>query len=221
MRKLVLFLFVIVSPIARAQQEIDEGVIIFKQTMSSDNEQMNAQFAMIGELVTTTYFKVDKSRTELSNPFMGEVVTIFDTGSGQTLMTMNSPAIGKLYTSKEVSDFVGQNEAFSIKKGTESKTFLGYDCQQYIFTMTQDGVDVEMVMFTTDKIKAIKQETLEFMNDFDGGFPLYIEIKTKNQGMMLSIVQEATSINPEKVEDSKFDLKAPEGYTEVDSIPGM
>ena len=221
MKKLVLLLLVTISFVCHAQQEIDEGVVVFKQTMSSDNEQMNAQFAMIGELVTTTYFKVDKSRTELSNPFMGEVVTIFDTESGQTLMTMNSPAIGKLYTSKAFSDVVGQNEGVDIKKGAESKTFLGYDCQQYIFTMTQEGVDVEMVMFTTDKIKAIKQETLEFMQDFDGGFPLYIEIKTKNQGMMLSIVQEATSINSEKVEDSKFDLKAPEGFTKVDSMPGM
>ena len=60
MKKLLLFLLLICGFFAKAQQEIDEGVIVFKQTMSSDNEQMNAQFAMIGDLVTTTYFKLDK-----------------------------------------------------------------------------------------------------------------------------------------------------------------
>ena len=152
---------------------------------------------------------------------MGEVTTIFDTESDQVLMTMSNPSVGKLYTTRAFSEVVGQNQGVNIQKGAESKTYLGYDCQQYIFSMNQDGVDVEMVMYTTDKIKAIKQETLEFMNDFDGGFPLFIEIKSKNQGMMLSIVQEATSIKPEKVDESKFELTPPEGYTKVDSIPGM
>jgi hypothetical protein len=204
-----------------AQAEIAEGVITFKQTMSSDNDNMNTQFAMMGELLTTTYFKNDKSRTELSNPMTGDVITIFDTENGQMMMAMDNPMMGKVYSTKPFSDIVGKNEGVEIKKGTDTKTVLGYECQQYTFSMSQDGVNVKMIMYTTPKIKAVKKETLEFLGDFDGGYPLYVDIQTQTQGISMNIIQEATSINAQEVEDSKFDLTPPEGYQKVDTIPGM
>ena len=172
-----IFLLVLLSwsIIATAQEEMSEGVITFKQTMSSDNDQMNSQFMMMGDLVTTTYFKKDKSRSELSNPMTGDVVSIFDSENGQMMMTMNNPMMGKVYANKSFSDIISKNPDVEIKKGAETKTLLGYECQQYIFTMSQDGVNVEMMMYATPKIKAIKKETLEFFGDFDGGFPLFAE----------------------------------------------
>jgi len=204
-----------------AQQEIKEGVITFKQTMSSDNEQMNAQLQMVGDMMTTTYFRENKSRTELSNPMTGDVISIFDTESNQMFMSMNSPMAGKLYTLDTMPGTEDLPEGLSISKGSESRNILGYNCAQYNVQFTQEGVQMQMELFVTPKIKALNKEALQYLGDFDGGFPLYVKMETNMNAFAITMIQEATELKSEVVEDAKFDMTPPEGYQKVETIPGM
>jgi|AVFP01.1.fsa_nt_gi outer membrane lipoprotein-sorting protein len=204
-----------------AQRELSEGVITFSQTMSSTNEQMNAQLSMLGDLTTTTYFKKDKSRTELSNPMMGDVTSIFNTENGQMMMVMNNPMMGKVYTIGSIPGSEQLPDGITIKKGDEVRSLQGYDCQQYLVNMSQEGVDVEIEMYVTPLIKALNKETLEYLGDFDGGFPLFFKVDSRTPGFEITMTQEVTSIKSQQVDDSKFEMTPPDGYKKVDSIPGM
>ena len=221
MKKIFLILCVTSVMLGYAQEVITEGVVTSKQTMSSDNEQMNQQLAMIGDMVTTTYFKDDKTRTELSGEMTGDVVSIFNTNIGQMMMMMDNPLMGKKYVIKAIDNSEDGQNNVEIKKGNEVRTILGYECQKYTATIKDGGTEVVMDMFMTNAISAINKETMNFGKDFDGGFPLLLEISTNAQGMNLKIKQEVISVNKESVSDEKFDMTAPEGFEKVDTLPGM
>ena len=62
MRTTVIFFVAIVTSLfGFSQNNLTEGVVVISQTMSSDNDEMNAQLAMMGDMRTTTYFKNDPS----------------------------------------------------------------------------------------------------------------------------------------------------------------
>src|SRR5690606_31061418 len=144
MRKILFIVALTLSVTMFAQQQIDEGVVISKQTMSSDNEQMNAQLAMLGDMVTTTYFKNDKSRSELSNPMTGNTVFIADNNSKKSLVVMDSAMIGKKYMESDISPSEEDLENIAIEKTNETKTILGYECTKYNVVMNKDGAEVKM-----------------------------------------------------------------------------
>ena len=63
----IFFVAIVISLLGFSQNNLSEGIVVISQTMSSDNEQMNAQLSMMGEMTTTTYFKDNKSRTTKRN----------------------------------------------------------------------------------------------------------------------------------------------------------
>ncbi|MEO8773458.1 MAG: DUF4412 domain-containing protein [Gelidibacter sp.] len=220
MKKILFITLCVLSVSMYAQKEIDEGVIISKQTMSSDNEQMNAQLAMLGDMISTTYFKNDKSRSETSSPMTGTTVFIADNVSKKSMVLMDNAMIGKKYMEADITPSKEDLENVTIEKTNEKKTVLGYDCTKYNVTMKKDGADVKMAIYTTDKLKAISQQTAALGKDFTG-FPLYMTAAVDQQGMTLNLIIEVTEIKAEKVSDDKFNLTPPEGYTKVDNLPGM
>lgn len=220
MKKIVFIVICALSVSMFAQQQLDEGVIISKQTMSSDNEQMNAQLAMLGSMVSTTYFKNDKSRSETSSPMTGSTVFIADNVSKKSLILMDNAMIGKKYMESDIAATEEDLKNVNIEKTNEKKTVLGYECTKYNVTMNKDGAEVKMAVYTTDKLKAISQQTAAFGKDFTG-FPLYMTAQVVQQGMALNMTIEVTEIKAEKVSDDKFSLTPPEGYAKVDSLPGM
>lgn len=221
MKQLFLTLSMTVAMLGFSQPKITEGIVTSKQTMSSDNEAMNQQLAMIGDMVITTYFKEDKTRTELSSPMTGEVISIFDSKAGQIMMMMNNPVMGKKYVLKPMANTEISPNMVDVKKGSANKVILGYECQQYFVTISQGGTEVSMEMFTTKDIAALNKETLNFGPDYDGGFPLYLEIKTNSQGANFNIKQEVTAITKNTVDDEKFNMTPPTGYEKTDTLPGM
>lgn len=220
MKKIIFLLACAFSISMNAQQQIDEGVVISKQTMSSDNEQVNAQLAMMGNMISTTYFKNDKTRSETSNPMTGTTVFIANNTSKKSMVLMDNAMIGKKYMEADISPSKEDLENMKIVKTNEKKTVLGYECQRYNVTMAKDGADMTMAIYTTNKLKAISQQTASFGKDFEG-FPLYMDISILQQGMALNMVIEVTEIKAEKVSDDKFSLTPPEGYSKVDNLPGM
>jgi len=215
MKKLLLLFVLSLSLATTAQSQLTEGIIISKQTMTSNNEEMQAQFAMMGDMTTTTYFKDDMSRSEVSSPMTGDIVTITNTSSKEMLMLMDNPMMGKKYMLQK--NDVTQEELDKIKMvaGTETKTVLGYACKQYTVTLDQDGVEVYMEMFTTNAIPISSQQSAMFGNKLKG-FPLYTITKMDQMGSEMIITTEVTEIKKDAVSDSKFSMTPPEGYEKMD-----
>ena len=220
MRKILFIVAVTLNVTIFAQQQIDEGVVISKQTMSSDNEQMNAQLAMLGDMITTTYFKNDKSRSELSNPMTGNTVFIADNNSKKSLVLMDNAMIGKKYMESDISASEEDLENVSVEKTNETKTILGYECTKYNVVMNKDGAEVKMEIYATDKLKAISQQATAFGKDFSG-FPMYMDMAIEQQGVKMNMVIEVTEVKAEKVSDDKFSMTPPEGYSKTENLPGM
>ncbi|WP_163517524.1 DUF4412 domain-containing protein [Gelidibacter japonicus] len=220
MRNILFIVALTLSVTMFAQQQIDEGIVISKQTMSSDNEQMNAQLAMLGDMITTTYFKNDKSRSELSNPMTGNTVFIADSNTKKSLVLMDNAMIGKKYMESDISPSDEDLDQMSIEKTNETKTILGYECTKYNVTMSKNGADVKMEIYATDKLKAISQQAASFGKDFSG-FPMYMSMAIEQQGMKMNMVIEVTEVKAEKVSDDKFSMTPPEGYSKTENLPGM
>jgi len=210
MKKLVFLLVATFSLSMVAQEQITEGVVSSKMTMSSSNEQMNEQFAMIGDIAIVTYFKADKTRSETNNPMSGETVSIIDTQEKKMLTLLNNPMMGKMYSLTDIADSP-DNSGVKITKGDETKTILGYECQEYNVVMNQDGVDMKMDVYTTEAIVAANQQTVEFGEDFKG-FPLLMNINVNQAGMDMSMTYEVTEVKKDTVADEKFSMTPPEGY---------
>lgn len=215
MKKLMLFFALSFSLMLTAQDKLTEGVIVLKQTMSSDNEQMQAQFDTMGEMLTTTYFKDNKSRTEVSSPMMGDIITITDSDTKESLMLMDNPMLGKTYAIQKNELTEEQLKGINIVSGSETKTILGYECKQYTVTMVQEGVKMDIELFTTEAISAMSQQA-DMLGGKLKGFPLYMTIKANQMGSNMLITTEVTSINKDAVSDSKFSMTPPEGYKKME-----
>ncbi|WP_452596654.1 DUF4412 domain-containing protein [Pontimicrobium sp. MEBiC01747] len=213
MKKVFTLLALSLTVMVSAQKKITEGVIVSKQTMSSDNEQVKAQLEMMGAMETTTYFKNDKTRSELSNPMSGDVVTVSNAES--VLVLMDNPMLGKKYMLQNVKEAEKQVQDIQVTPGTETKTILGYECKQYTVVLKQDAGNVEMEMYTTEDIPARSQQT-SMVAEKVKGFPLYVVMKMSQMGTNMVITTEVTDIKKETVADDKFNMTPPEGYEKKD-----
>ncbi len=219
MKKITLFALLLVSLNLFAQEKISEGIIVQKQTLSSSNEQMNTQLAMIGDMQTTTYFKVNKSRSEMSNPMAGETVTIMDNDKKEMLVLINNAQLGKKYVTKSFTPTEEALKNIVVIPSDETKTILGYECKRFDLTSTNDGVETKLILFTTDKIGALSEQLASF-GDKISGFPMYLEINATQMGMDMTIKMEVIEVKNEKVSDEKFSVEIPEGYEDGSSLLG-
>lgn len=220
MKKILFVLVCVLSLSTFAQEAISEGVVKSKQTMSSDNEQMQAQLAMIGEILTTTYFKNNKTRSETFNLMSGNSITIMDADSKEMLIMMDNQMVGKKYMTKNMEPGEEDMKNVTIEKGDETKTVLGYVCQEYNITVAKDGTEVKMDMYVTDKISAISNQAIQLGTKVEG-FPMYFEMNMSQMGMNIKITSEVTEINKEVVSDDKFDMTPLEGYEKTDKLMGF
>ena len=203
-----------------AQSKISEGIIISKQTLESDDENMKAQLAMLGEIMSTTYFKKDKSRSEVSSPMTGDAIVIMDFKTKDQLMLMNNPMLGKVYAKSKTDNGIDKIQDVQITEVDETKQILGFNCKRYDMVLNVDGIDLKSTYYTTEEIDLQHQETAKFGKDFKG-FPMYMEMEVNQMGMKMIVKHEVTEIREEKVEDSKFDMTIPEGYKENKMLLGQ
>lgn len=215
MKKIILAVALVFSIVVSAQKKITEGKVIAKQTISTDNEQAQAQFDAIGEIESVTYFKNKNSKAKINNPGTGDVVTIINSEKNEMLILMDNDVLGKLYMLKK--ELVTKEDLKNIKvaKGDKTKKILGYECQQYIATVDKNGVVMEMELFTTEEIPVVSQQATELGNKIKG-FPLYVITKLNQMGISMEIISEVTSIKEEKVSDDLFDTAPPEGYKNME-----
>lgn len=216
MKKIVIFVVAFsISFLTLAQEKFTNGIISSKQTISSDNPQANTQFALMGDIETTTFIKGVKSRSELSNPLTGDIVTISDMNKKEMLMLMDSPNIGKKYVNQKLDFTEEVLNSINLIEGSETKTILGYKCKQYTVTVNQEGIEMEMVLFTTEEIPPVISQQTAVLGDKLKGFPLFMTIEMNQQGTKMKITTEVTEIKKEEVSDDKFNMIAPEGYEKL------
>lgn len=211
MKKILLFVAIITSLNITAQEKITEGIIISKQTSETENAQLKAQLAAMGEMNTTTYFKGNKTRVELNNPTTGDMITITDNDTKDVLMLMDNPMIGKVFMTQknEVNEEV--IKAVTVTKGKETKKVLGYTCDQYFVTLSQPQGDVKIEVYTTPKITAESQQMAMLGNKVTG-FPLYSVVTLNQMGSDIKIITEVTEVKKATVSDDKFDMNPPAEY---------
>lgn len=219
MKKLSLILFLAFGLTTLAQEKITEGKITLKQTMSSDNEQVAAQLAMVGDITTTTYFKGNKSRTEVSSPMTGNNTTIVDNETKKGIMLMDNPMMGKIYNELDLNVSQEDMDKVKVEKTGETKEILGYKCNGYKVSMTEQGANMNMMIFAAEDLEIASDQVAKFGKEFKG-FPLYMEINMSQQGMDMTITTEATAIDKEAVSDDKFSMEVPEGYKKMDLPSG-
>ena len=221
MKKIWTLLLFVISTAVFAQAELKEGVITSKMTMSSTNPDVQSQFDMIGDIISTTYFKGDRTRTDVMNMMTGESTNIIDNKEKKMLMIVNNPmAGGKVYAENTFEPTEQDLEGVTLTKGDKTKTVLGYECTEYNVVVNKDGAEVKMDIYATDKISAVNQQTTNLGEDFKG-YPMFMEMHMNQMGMDMTMTMEVTAVNGESVADDKFDMTPPEGYTKVDQIQGM
>lgn len=217
MKKLLLFTLLTFSLTVFAQEKLTEGIVIQKQTFTSSNAALNGQLAMLGDMQTTTYFKGNKSRTELSNPMAGDVTTIIDNDKKEMVAIMDNPQLGKKYTIKKLDIDEEDLKNITVTPSEETKDVLGYTCKKYDIVLNKQGVESKLVMYTTDKITALSDQTASFGGKVKG-FPMSIEIQAEQAGMDIIINMVVTEIKKVTVDASKFDMTVPEGYEKMDAL---
>ena len=213
-KKLTFVLFLFIGTGIFAQKEIKEGVIKMKITMSSDNEQINSSLSMLGDMTTTTFFKGQKSFTSLENPMSGKTSTVIDNDKKEMLLLLDSPMLGKKYKKSTIEDSKENLKDIAISETGDYKTILGYKCKGYNVILKNGESESKMIMYVTDKITAPNQQNWG-MNKKINGYPLYMTIDAKQGTFSMTTTMEATELKSEKVDDSKFDMSIPEGYSEM------
>lgn len=215
---LMLAILFVLSFTVSAQEELTEGVITLKQSYSSNDEATQAQLDMMGEMITTTFFKGKKSRVEVSNPMSGDVTVITDAESMESLTLMDNPMLGKKYQKQTIKVPNDKPDDYKVVEGTETKTVLGYECKQKSLTISEGGNDIKMIMYVTDKIAPVLSQQNAQFGDKLGGFPLYTEMTMTQGNVEVKIISEVTEVKSEKLDDSKFSLTPPEGYTKMEGM---
>lgn len=203
-----------------AQETFKEGKLTMNQTITTNNEEMKGMIDQMfgGEpMQIVMYIKGNKSRSEVSNAMSGDVVSISDSESMQTLMLMDNPMIGKKYSKTALSeaDEKELEENVTITEGEGTKTILGYECKEQIIKVVQEGVEMEMTMYVTDKILPVMTQQTSMLGNKLNGFPMYMVMNMNQQGMDMIMTFEVVEMNKESVPDSKFDMTPPEGYSEL------
>jgi len=216
MKKIIVLVALAISTIGFAQKTVKEGVITTTQTLSSPNEQANMQLAMMGQIITTTWFKNDKSRSEMSNPMMGSTVVVMD-GTVNKILVMRDNPMGKKYSLKDITPSEEKLKEVTVVESTETKIILGYECKKYDVTMIKQGVEVKMALYTSDKVPAKSQQVAGLGNKVKG-YPMLMEMKMNQMGAEINIKSEVTEIKNEEVADAKFDMTPLEGYEKTEQL---
>ncbi len=218
MKKLLVLLLTVFSLSTFAQDKISEGVIIMKQTIESDDPTVQAQLAMMGEMISTTYFKKGKSRSEVSNQMSGDVTVIIDQDVQEMLMLMDGP-MGKLYGKKSTNLTEEELKKVTVTEIDETKTILGYKSKRYDLVVKDQGVETTIKFYMTDAIEIQTQQTALYGGKLKG-MPMYMEMEMNQMGMEMIMKFEVVEVKKESVDDSKFDMAIPEGYKENNMILG-
>ncbi|PHS08226.1 MAG: hypothetical protein COA88_07010 [Kordia sp.] len=217
MKKIIVLAALVISIFGFSQKTINEGVITATQTISSPNEQVNMQLAMMGQMITTTWFKNDKSRSEMSNPMAGNTIVVMDGYANKMLMMVDNAMTGKKYMLNDLTPSEEKLKDIRIVESTDTKTILGYVCKKYDVTMMKNGTEVKIALYTSENVPAKSQQAAGLGAKIKG-YPMFMELKMNQMGAEIIIKSEVTEIKAEEVAEAKFDMTPLEGYEKTEQL---
>ena len=176
MKKIIVLAALVISAFGFSQKTINEGVITATQTISSPDEQVNMQLAMMGQMITTTWFKNDKSRSEMSNPMAGNTIVVMDGSANKMLMMVDNAMTGKKYMLNDLTPSEEKLKDIRVVESTDTKTILGYVCKKYDVTMMKNGTEVKIALYTSEKVPAKSQQAAGLGAKIKG-YPMFMELK--------------------------------------------
>ena len=217
MKKIIVLAALVISAFGFSQKTINEGVITATQTISSPDEQVNMQLAMMGQMITTTWFKNDKSRSEMSNPMAGNTIVVMDGSANKMLMMVDNAMTGKKYMLNDLTPSEEKLKDIRVVESTDTKTILGYVCKKYDVTMMKNGTEVKIALYTSEKVPAKSQQAAGLGAKIKG-YPMFMELKMNQMGAEIIIKSEVTEIKAEEVAEAKFDMTPLEGYEKTEQL---
>lgn len=211
-------LFASLAATTYAQKNNAHVQYVMNLESSGDGQDAQVAAMMNGSLIDI-YFAPDNSKM-VFNMMSGMIkmdmrmntksekgIVLMDMMGQQKFKTIDSDDVN----SEEEDSKVDMPEIKYLKK---YKEIAGYKCQKAVITVEESGPPV--VMYVTEKLempKGFEKYTEQLNMAGVKGFPMAIEIESDD--MKVNITAQAVDF----VKQSKkiFDLKAPEGYTEMTS----
>lgn len=201
------FLAVAISAFSFAQ--INEGSVTFSIDLSSDDPQMQSQFAMFQGSNMKMYFTPKNSRVDLSFGMMMNIITKTDIVANEAILLMSGMVGDKAVkmSEEDMKKSEGDTPNVDVEKTTETKDILGYKCNKYIIT-TDEGV--VMSYWTTNEITAVKKNN-KYMYESVDGFPMEFETENGGVKMVFKATEVAKSLKGTNTKEL-FDMTIPEKY---------
>lgn len=193
--------------------QLKEGVITYNISYESDNPQIAQMASQMGASMKL-YSKGKKTRIEMSGMMVGTNIVIGDYNSKEAFVLVDHPMVGKKYK-KIASDKFDKvvnptniKDVQTLKKTDEHQDILGYDCVKYEIS----SADGKYELWIADEIKSL----VPMFNGKITGVALLTKMDGFVQGMQIKSEIKATAIDKVSVDDSKFDMTIPEGYSELE-----
>lgn len=197
-----------------AQKSLEEARIKYEVTnVKSDDPQMESMLNMMKGSVLEVTFNADKQWTKVD--MMGGMVvmnTLNDVKLKKTtlLMDMMGRKIKVEGTDEEFKKMDGNVDPDDIEyeisyEKSNTKEIAGYPCYKAILSSKHDGVEMNLIAYVTDKLKAPKSVVRNVDAKQLDGLPLEYTVET----MGFAMTYTATSVE-RKIDPSIFTV--PDGY---------
>jgi hypothetical protein len=221
--KRILFLIIVLAAIAspvymQAQKALKEAYIKYEVTaVKSDDPQMEAALNMMKGSTLEIFFTENKQKmaTDMMGGMMKmSTINLVDKAESIMLMDMMGRKMKIKGSDDEFAKMNGQENAMDsinydvVYDKSKQKTIAGYPCYSAMITVVQEGVELKVETYITEKLMSPKS-VIRNMEKVDvKGVPL--EYTLAAQGF--SMTYTATKVE-EKVDPAAFAI--PEGYEEM------
>ncbi len=189
-----------------------DGTITYQVSIESSDPSA----AMLNGSMLTLAFNGNKSKLNamvMGGMFAGDIILDATGKKGLALLNLMGNKKAIRMSSTEISEAQNATQNFSkakIQKLKGSKKIAGYNCQKYLIADPERPND-PMIVYVSSEIKPQSAGFLDNMYKELNGFPLGIEIDSKDG--KISIM--ATSVSTKKPSASDFKFTIPQDYEET------
>ncbi len=197
-------------------QQTFSGTQVITYSYEGEGADMMAQYMPQGMI---SYYGKDKSAVDFKGAAMEAMMNRVVTTPTESFAVNDSKK--HIYTlDKELVDS-NQPEMENLdvtKVDGETKDILGYNCEKYVVTMNQMGIELSMVMWVTNKY-ALPEYEVPFSQDASfevlkkaniKGLVLRLESDIPVPGASIKMIMETTILDTTPVAESIFEK--PAGY---------
>lgn len=189
------------------KEDVAEFHVNYDMSFESDDPSMEQVMPMLQGSKMEVFKSKKFNKVIVKTGSISEQTTIIDNKTGNGIMLM-SGMMGKSYMKIDGKEDKKAEKEPEVKKTTETKKILGYNCTKFI--VTQEGQEMEM--WATTEIKGkLQSRFTENIGSKVEGFPLMIMVEQNN----MVVTMTATKFEDKVPSGTDFSTKVPDGYTEV------